>query len=199
MRRLRAFLVVLLIVPAVASAIFADEAKSAAPILSMAGHWRAFYVLKGPFIRDGAKLTQVGAEVATPAPPGAWRDADFDDAAWQRLRGQPCVPNQYGGACRETNAGFPYLDGGSTFQSLICLRGRFLATDPAQAGELSLSVEYRGGAVVYLNGREVARGIANYGAADLRRISGLQSDAIETTLGYNYGDEVIHRNDLILL
>jgi len=48
-------------------------------------------------------------------------------------------------------------------------------------------------------GREVARGIANYGAADLRRISGLQSDAIETTLGYNYGDEVIHRNDLILL
>jgi len=48
-------------------------------------------------------------------------------------------------------------------------------------------------------GREVARGIANYGAADLRRISGLQSDAIETTLGYNYGDEVVHRNDLILL
>jgi len=48
-------------------------------------------------------------------------------------------------------------------------------------------------------GREVARGIANYGAADLRRIAGQKSDAIETTLGYNYGDEVIHRNDLILL
>ncbi len=48
-------------------------------------------------------------------------------------------------------------------------------------------------------GREIARGIANYGAADLRRICGLQSDAIEATLGYNYGDEVIHRNDLILL
>jgi glutamate 5-kinase len=48
-------------------------------------------------------------------------------------------------------------------------------------------------------GREIARGIANYGASDLRRICGQQSDAIEATLGYNYGDEVIHRNDLILL
>jgi glutamate 5-kinase len=48
-------------------------------------------------------------------------------------------------------------------------------------------------------GHEIARGIANYGAADLRRICRKQSDAIETTLGYNYGDEVIHRNDLILL
>jgi glutamate 5-kinase len=48
-------------------------------------------------------------------------------------------------------------------------------------------------------GREIARGIANYGAADLLRIFGQQSDAIEARLGYNYGDEVIHRNDLVLL
>ena len=48
-------------------------------------------------------------------------------------------------------------------------------------------------------GREIARGIANYGAADLRRICRQQSDAIEAILGYNYGDEVIHRNDLVLL
>jgi glutamate 5-kinase len=53
--------------------------------------------------------------------------------------------------------------------------------------------------VVDTGGREIARGIANYGAADLRRICGQKSDAIESTLGYNYGDEVIHRNDLILL
>jgi glutamate 5-kinase len=53
--------------------------------------------------------------------------------------------------------------------------------------------------VVDAAGREIARGIANYGAGDLRRICGQQSDAIEATLGYSYGDEVVHRSDLILL
>ena len=36
-------------------------------------------------------------------------------------------------------------------------------------------------------------------AADLRRLSGLQSSDIEATLGYKYLDEVIHRDDLVLL
>ncbi len=49
------------------------------------------------------------------------------------------------------------------------------------------------------SGREIARGIANYASDDLARISGRQSDDIELVLGYSYGDEVIHRNDLVLL
>ena len=59
----------------------------------------------------------------------------------------------------------------------------------------------RGDPVQVLNaiGREVARGIANYDAADLARIRGHQSIEIETILGYTYGDEVIHRSNLILL
>ena len=48
-------------------------------------------------------------------------------------------------------------------------------------------------------GREIARGMVNYGSADLARICGRQSDEIEAILGYHYGDEVIHRNDLVLL
>ncbi|MBI4315097.1 MAG: glutamate 5-kinase [Chloroflexi bacterium] len=48
-------------------------------------------------------------------------------------------------------------------------------------------------------GREIARGIVNYPAADLLKIRGHRSDEIESLLGYNYGDEVIHRNDLVLL
>jgi len=48
-------------------------------------------------------------------------------------------------------------------------------------------------------GREVARGIVNYEAADLARICGHQSSEIETLLGYTYGAEVIHRNNLVLL
>ena len=48
-------------------------------------------------------------------------------------------------------------------------------------------------------GRELARGITSYSSADLTRLRGRHSDDIESLLGYDYGDEVIHRNDLVLL
>jgi glutamate 5-kinase len=48
-------------------------------------------------------------------------------------------------------------------------------------------------------GSELARGLVNYRAADLTRILRRHSDEIESLLGYHYGDEVIHRNDLVLL
>jgi glutamate 5-kinase len=59
----------------------------------------------------------------------------------------------------------------------------------------------RGDTVQVLNmtGCEIARGIINYHSAELARIRGCQSSEIETILGYTYGDEVIHRNDLVLL
>ncbi len=48
-------------------------------------------------------------------------------------------------------------------------------------------------------GRPLARGIANYGQAELERIAGRHSGQIEAVLGYGYGPEAIHRNDLVLL
>jgi glutamate 5-kinase len=48
-------------------------------------------------------------------------------------------------------------------------------------------------------GTELARGLTAYPAADLRKISGLQSAAIEATLGYKSTDEAIHRDDLVIL
>jgi glutamate 5-kinase len=45
----------------------------------------------------------------------------------------------------------------------------------------------------------VARGITNYNSDDLAHIRGHQSTEIESILGYTYGDEVIHRSNLILL
>lgn len=48
-------------------------------------------------------------------------------------------------------------------------------------------------------GRLLARGIANYSAAELLRIAGKRSGDIETVLGYHYGPEAIHRNDLVPL
>ena len=48
-------------------------------------------------------------------------------------------------------------------------------------------------------GREVARGLARYGAESLERIMGKRSDEIETILGYEYGETVVHRDDLVVL
>ena len=49
------------------------------------------------------------------------------------------------------------------------------------------------------DGREVAVGLSNYTAEDIRQIIGLHSDQIEPILGYAYGEEVIHHNNLVLL
>ncbi len=49
------------------------------------------------------------------------------------------------------------------------------------------------------DGREIARGIVNYGSRDLARLVRCPSDRIESILGYHFGDEVIHHNDLVLL
>jgi len=48
-------------------------------------------------------------------------------------------------------------------------------------------------------GQEIARGLAQYGARDLRLIKGLRSSQIAETLGYDYGPEVVHRDDMVLL
>jgi glutamate 5-kinase len=47
-------------------------------------------------------------------------------------------------------------------------------------------------------GREIARGLAAYGAGDAERIAGKRSIEIEAILGYRGRDEMIHRDDLAL-
>jgi glutamate 5-kinase len=48
-------------------------------------------------------------------------------------------------------------------------------------------------------GTEFGRGLAGYSADDVRQLMGVHSADIERTLGYKYLDEVIHRDDLVLL
>jgi glutamate 5-kinase len=47
--------------------------------------------------------------------------------------------------------------------------------------------------------RPVARGVTQYSAADIRRLARRQSHEIDAVLGYNYGDTIVHRDDLSLL
>lgn len=48
-------------------------------------------------------------------------------------------------------------------------------------------------------GSEVARGLVNYGSEEIQRIRGHRSGEIEKILGYKIKDEVIHRDDLVVL
>ena len=59
----------------------------------------------------------------------------------------------------------------------------------------------RGDTVFIVDGesRRIACGIANYSAEDINRVRGLRSEKIDETLGYNYGQEVVHRNNLVVL
>jgi glutamate 5-kinase len=47
--------------------------------------------------------------------------------------------------------------------------------------------------------QRLARGISQYSALDIRRIARRHSREIESILGYNYGENVVHRDDLVLL
>ncbi len=51
-------------------------------------------------------------------------------------------------------------------------------------------------AVLAADGMEIARGMANYSADEIRRIAGKRSSDIEKILGEKDYDEVIHRNNL---
>jgi len=58
----------------------------------------------------------------------------------------------------------------------------------------------RGDAVRLCNidGREFAKGVTNYTSAELVRIQGRKTSEIAAILGYQYGDEIVHRDNLVL-
>jgi glutamate 5-kinase len=72
-------------------------------------------------------------------------------------------------------------------------------------GVLDAQGDFRRGDMVEVRWRNergeqrIARGVSQYSAADIRRIARRHSRDIEATLGYNYGETIIHRDDLTLL
>ncbi len=62
--------------------------------------------------------------------------------------------------------------------------------------------KYDRGAIVEVvsgEGRAIARGIVNYSSEEIEKLTGAQSSEIENILGYSYGSEVIHRDNMALL
>lgn len=118
-------------------------------ILAEWSPWRVFPVWQHPRYRtdDGrveSRSTEPGLSwgVETPLPPGDWAEVDFDDRGWWRVVG----PDD------DRRRGQDRRDVGQVF-----LRLRFEVDEPEAVRGLLLSMTFRGGAAVYLNGREVAR------------------------------------------
>jgi glutamate 5-kinase len=68
---------------------------------------------------------------------------------------------------------------------ITAVRGRFRAGD-------AVNIEK-------LDGTQLARGLTRYDARDVRRLLGARSDEIESRLGHHDGDEIVHRDDLVVL
>lgn len=49
------------------------------------------------------------------------------------------------------------------------------------------------------DGTELARGVSDYSSGEVSQLAGRRSSEIEQILGYRYGDEVIHRDNLVLM
>lgn len=80
----------------------------------------------------------------------------------------------------------------------IRIRGRSLLA----AGVCSAQGRFGRGdpiAVIDPDGERIACGLANYSALDVEQIKGGHSQHISSRLGYAYGQEVIHRNNLVVL
>lgn len=88
------------------------------------------------------------------------------------------------------------LDAGAV--RVLCESGKSLLAVGVRRIE---GVFQRGEVVACLDeqGREVARGLVNYGADEARRILGQPSSRIEEILGYVDEEELIHRDNLVLV
>ncbi|HUT33316.1 MAG TPA: glycoside hydrolase domain-containing protein [Planctomycetota bacterium] len=142
-----------------------------ATILDGRTPWRALYSWNAPLIetKQGTQERRLtGRNVKSPDlpdfrfltlyPPEGWAAPDFDDSGWARRHFVVKWESGEWDYRARGGAGSPYL-------RQLSLRGKFTVADPsallragpAKAGPLSLTVVFRGGAVVYLNGKELAR------------------------------------------
>ncbi|MEA9578933.1 glutamate 5-kinase [Xanthomonas nasturtii] len=96
-------------------------------------------------------------------------------------------------------AGAILIDAGAA--TALCDKGASLLP----GGVAGAEGDFRRGDMVEIRLRDadgercLARGVSQYSALDIRRIARRHSREIDSVLGYSYGENVVHRDDLVLL
>jgi glutamate 5-kinase len=83
----------------------------------------------------------------------------------------------------------------------LCVKGASLLP----GGVLGASGEFARGDMVEIHLRDergetrIARGVSQYSSADVRRIARRHTRDIDVVLGYNYGENIVHRDDMVVV
>jgi len=140
----------------------APAARRPLAILDGSSPWRVLYSLDAPWVATSQGTAE--KKVAGPPtngskaplrymplyPPKGWQSPDFDDSGWCR---QQFLARYYNGESDVRAGG----GGGNPSLCQISLRSKFTVTDPQAVKGLKLTLLYRGGVAVYLNGAELLR------------------------------------------
>ena len=111
-------------------------------ILDSYSSWRIHSSLAPPVVHTDKGPQQYLKGVrwldeSTASAPANWTTVEFDDRHWVR------------GAIQRV-CSTPYL-------RQACLRGKFQVADPRRIQRITVSLDFHGGAIIYMNGKEVAR------------------------------------------
>jgi hypothetical protein len=126
--------------------------RPAVTVLDGSSSWRVLHSLDEPLVATAGGLMEKKAAVDLMSvyPPKGWTALDFDDSVWLRQH----FLRKYHNGETDTRAGG---DSGNPCVRQISLRGKIAVTDPQAVRGLKLSLVYRGGAAVYVNGTELTR------------------------------------------
>lgn len=119
-----------------------------------------------------------------------------DVGTWFQEKQHPLQARKHWIAFGSTPSGVLVIDDGAS-KALVLGQKSLLPSGIIEAKE-----GFREGQIVSVvnrEGRELARGVSNYSAADVDMIKGLKTSEIMRKLGYKAYDEVIHRNNLVVL
>ncbi|TVP54056.1 MAG: glutamate 5-kinase [Halomonadaceae bacterium] len=185
------------------NACLIDEAMATDPALD------AMVAGKGGLLGRGGMLTKLRA-ARLAARSGAFtliaggRVPSVLSSAWEgQAGGTLLLPDQTRiGARKQWLAGHLQTRGRLTLDpgavKVVCGQGRSLLP----VGVREVSGNFRRGEMVSCidtEGREVARGLVNYGADEARLIMGQPSERIQGLLGYVSDVELIHRDNMVLV
>ena len=111
-----------------------------------------------------------------------------------RIRARTPTPARKAWLAQQPPKGMVYVDAGAA-QALF--RGRSLL--PSGITGVGGPFAFGDAVAIVHEGNEIALGLSNYGSESLERIRGCQTHEISTVLGYKDYDEVVHRDNLVLV